>query len=74
VAGAASAGVPSAGCASAAGGVGPGAADPTAAWQDGERPAALAFKQSMISGLSGLIHEQCATKSFSVQACRTALS
>jgi hypothetical protein len=73
--GAASAGgAPSAGCTSAAGCAGAACADPTAAWHGGDRAAALAFKQSKISGLSGLIHEQCAMKSLSVQACRTALS
>jgi hypothetical protein len=72
--GAASAGPPSAGCASAAGCVGAACADPTAAWHGGESAAALAFRHSRISGLSGLIHEQCAMKSLSVQACLTALS
>jgi hypothetical protein len=54
--------------------VGAGSPDPTAARHDGDNSAAFAFRQSRISGLSGLIHEQCAGMSFSVQACRTALS
>jgi len=43
--------------------------DATAARHDGESPAALAFRQSITSGLLGEIHEQCAIKSSSVHAC-----
>jgi len=43
-------------------------------WQAAESCAALARKQSRSSGLLGVIHEQCDTKSSSVQACRTAAS
>jgi hypothetical protein len=40
----------------------------SAFWQDAESCAALARKQSRSSGLLGAIHEQCDTKSSSVQA------
>jgi hypothetical protein len=48
--------------------------DCTAAWQLGERSAALAFRHCRISGLFGAIQEQCYTKSLSVQPCCTVLS
>ena len=62
----------SAGAAAAGGGA--AGSDCTAAWQLGERSAALAFKHCRISGLFGAIQEQCDTKSLSVQACCTVLS
>ena len=43
-------------------------------WQDAESCDALARRQSRSSGLFGAIHEQCDTKSSSVQARRTAAS
>src|SRR5580704_4250189 len=58
---------------SAAGGGAAGRAC-TAAWQLGERSAALAFRHCRISGLFGAIQEQCDTKSLSVQACCTVLT
>src|SRR6202035_4863661 len=58
----------------AAAGAGAAGSDCTAAWQLGERSAALAFRHCRISGLFGAIQEQCATKSLSVQACCTVLS
>ncbi len=56
------------------GGRGAAGSDCTAAWQLGERSAALAFRHCRISGLFGAIQEQCDTKSLSVQACCTVLS
>jgi hypothetical protein len=62
----------SAGAAAASGGAAGSAC--IAAWQLGERSAALPFRHCRISGLFGAIQEQCATKSLSVQACCTLLS
>jgi len=62
----------SAGAAAAGGGAAGSAC--TAAWQLGERSAALAFRHCRISRLFGAIQEQCDTKSLSVQACCTVLS
>ena len=61
------------GGASTAAGVAAAGTDCSALWQDDDRSAELAFRQSKTSGLLGAIHEQCAMKSFRVQACRTAL-
>ena len=63
-----------AGSAGAAAVGGAAGSDCTAAWQLGERSAALLFRHNRISGLFGAIQEQCATKSLSVQACCTLLS
>ncbi len=54
----------------AAGGGRPCSAD----WQPGDKSDAFDRRQSRSSGSLGLIQEQCAMKSLSVQACRTALS
>src|SRR5262249_42273022 len=61
------------GAATPAGAAG-GGRDWTTLWQAGDNSAAFPFRQSNNSGLVGAIHEQCAVKSFIVQACRTALS
>ena len=73
VGGEAGLGVSAGGAATPAGAAG-GGRDCTTLWQAGDNSAAFPFRQSNNSGLVGAIHEQCAVKSFIVQACRTALS
>src|SRR5262249_19936937 len=64
----------SAGGAAAPAGAAGGGRDWTALWQAGGNSAAFPFRQGNKSRMVGAIHEQCAVKSFIVQACRTALS
>jgi hypothetical protein len=59
--------------ASVGAGIAAAGTDWSTVWQGADSAAALAFRQSSTSGLLGAIQEQCDMKSFSVQACRTAL-